>query len=134
MTNKQKYDIIDIEKEKRYTEMRKADYTSLDRKVLDMIQRMQNSKNRLINATERVIILKGVAELYPEGADKIKAITDLDTRKYALLCAIGNYDCELRDLIEIENKRGDEINVPIPKFTNSHEIIEFTYRKFFYKD
>lgn len=114
--------------------MRKADYTFLDREVLDMIQRMQNSKNRLIDATERVIISKGVVELYPEGADKIKAMTDLDTRKYALLCAIGDYDCKLRDLIEIENKRGDEINVPIPKFTNSHEIIEFTYRKFFYKD
>ena len=114
--------------------MRKANYTFLDREVLDMIQRMQNSKNRLIYATERVIISKGVVELYPEGADKIKAITDLDTRKYALLCAIGEYDCNLRDLIEIKNKRGDEIKVPIPKFTNSHEIIEFTYRKFFYKD
>ncbi len=114
--------------------MRKADYAPLDREVLDIVQRMQNSKNRLIDATERVIISKGVVELYPEGADKIKAITDLDTRKYSLLCAIGDYDCKLRDLIEIENKRGDEINVPIPKFTNSHEIIELTYRKFFYKD
>ena len=40
--------------------MRKANYTFLDREVLDMIQRMQNSKNRLIYATERVIISKGV--------------------------------------------------------------------------
>ena len=114
--------------------MRKADYAPLDREVLDMVQRMQNSKNRLIDATERVITSKGVVELYPEGADKIKAITDLDTRNYSLLCAIGDYDSKLRDLIEIENKRGDEINVPIPKFTKSHEIIELTYRKFFYKD
>ena len=114
--------------------MRKANYTSLDGEVLDMIQRMQNSKNRLIDATERVIISKGVVELYPEGADKIKAIKDLDTRKYDLLSAIGDYNSKFRDLIKIENKRGDKINVSIPKFTNSHEIIEFTYRKFFYKD
>lgn len=114
--------------------MKKTNYAPLDREVLDMIQRMQNSKNRLIDATERVIISKGVVELYPEGADKIKAIKDLDTRKDSLLYAIGDYNCKLRDLIKIENKKGDEINVPIPKFTNSHEIIEFTYRKFFYKD
>lgn len=114
--------------------MRKADYAPLDREVLDMVQRMQNSKNRLIDATERVIISKGVVELYPEGADKIKAITALNTEKYNLLYTINDYNYRLKDLIEIENKRGDEINVPIPKFTNSHEIIELTYRKFFYKD
>ena len=114
--------------------MKKDSYSLLDREVLDMIQIMQNSKNRLINATERVIISRDVVELYPEGADKIKAITDLDTRKYALLCAIGDYDGRLRDLTEIKSKRGNEINIPIPHFTNSHEVIESTYRKFVYKD
>lgn len=68
--------------------MKKDSYSPLDREVLDMEQRTQNSKNRLINATERVMISKSVVELYPEGADKIKAITDLDTRKDALLRAM----------------------------------------------
>lgn len=114
--------------------MRNAGYSPLDRKVLDMIQAMRNRKNNLINAVERVIISKDVVDLYPEGADKIKAMTDLNTRKRILICTIGEYDSILRDLIEIEKKRGNEITVPIPSFTDSHEIVESTYRKFFYKD
>lgn len=114
--------------------MKNANYSPLDRKVLDMVQAMQNRKNNLINAVERVIISKNVVDLYPEGADKIKAMTDLNTRKHILICVIGEYDSMLRDLAEIEKKRKDEINILIPRFSNSHEIVEIAYRNFFYKD
>lgn len=107
--------------------MRKKQISILDSKVLDLVNETNAAKEKLINEVKRVWICKNVIELYPDGADKIKALEDFKSRQKILLAAIGRYDCALRDLEEVEIKHKYEINVNIPLFSSSHDVIENTY-------
>lgn len=85
--------------------------------------------------TEKVIIRSGVVNLYPEGADKDKAIKDLEQAKTLLLCAIGRYDSTGRDLNEaLESQEPRITTLHYGKaWKTSHEVIEEVYKEFYKK-
>jgi len=95
---------------------------------------VMDSKERLIGAVQRVIIKKGVIDLYPEGPDQERAKEDLKKAKFSLLCAIGIYDGRLQEYKNALNKPEEQRKTTIGKrcqFIPSHEVIEIAYLKFF---
>lgn len=107
--------------------MRNKQISLLDSKVFKLVNEVKSAKERLMNEVKKVWICKNVIDLYPDGADKIKALEDFKSRQKILLAAIGRYDCALRDLEEVEIKHKYEINVNIPLFSSSHDVIEIAY-------
>lgn len=93
----------------------------------------KEQKNRLITKTENVLFAKGVIDIYPNGADKECAISELQARQKVLIAEIGEYDIALKNLRDFINKKRDEIIVAIPILLESHTIIEITYRNFIRK-
>lgn len=113
----------------------KSACTPLDRLIMNKNQELVDAKTYLMPVAERVIIANGVIDLYPEGADKARAIEDAEARKHSLLCAIGAYDGrmqEYNDLLKREGAREITANWT-NNFSTSHKIIEIAYRNFWKK-
>lgn len=109
--------------------------TSLDKLIAEKYHEVNDAKFRLMSAAENVIITNGVIDLYPEGADKARAIKDAENRKHSLLCAIGAYDGrmqEYNDLLKREGKRETTAEW-VNTFSTSHKMIEIVYRNFWKK-
>lgn len=113
--------------------MKKIELSDADYKVMDLTNELERTKNRLITKTENVLFAKGVIDIYPEGADKEQAISELQVRQKILIAEIGEYDIALKNLRDFIIKKRDEIIVAIPVLTDSHTIIEITYRNFIKK-
>ena len=107
--------------------------TSQDITVKRLTEKRLHAFTDLRERAEKVIICNGAIDLYPEGADKEKAIVDAEAAKFGLLCAIGVFDDltnqYLRALAEPLERR-TTVDYPT-KITTSHEIIEMTYRDFY---
>ncbi len=109
--------------------------TALDNRISEKFEELKEAKTRLMSAVDRVIIANGVIDIYPEGADKARAIKDAEARKHSLLCTIGEYDTRLQeynDLLNSKSERRTTLGYPI-HYSTSHEIIEITYRNFWKK-
>lgn len=108
--------------------------TGTDLAINSKIEELGEANERLTARARTAIIRQGAASLYPDGADKEKALDDLEKAKYSLLCAIGTYDGLYRDLKELLKKpaseRNTSIGYSINHFSTSHEIIENAYRNF----
>lgn len=109
-----------------------------DKKVKDLNFEVCEANRALRERVEKVIIRKGVIELYPEGPDKEKAIKDLEQAKYSLLCAIGRYDSVLNVyqnyLIATQDKRITTIYYNAHSWYTSHQVIEDEYKYLFLKN
>ena len=107
--------------------------TPQDITVKRLAERRCRAHIDLRERVEKVIICNGAIDLYPEGADKEKAIVDAEAAKFGLLCAIGVFDDltnqYLRALAEPLERR-TTVDYPT-NITTSHEIIEMTYRDFY---
>lgn len=108
-----------------------------DKKAKELNNEIGEAGRVLRERVEKVIICKGVIELYPEGPDKEKAIKDLEQAKYSLLCAIGRYDSALSELknylIVTQDKRVTTVYYNANSWSTSHKIIESQYKYFAFK-
>lgn len=58
----------------------------------EMLYKVWEERDRLYEKTRQVITRVGVINLYPDGADRKKAVSDAEKAKQSLLVAIGAYD------------------------------------------
>lgn len=110
--------------------------TWLDKKIYELNDEWWEAWHRIEDCVDKVIIKNGVIDLYPEGADKKKAIEDAETAKYGLLCAIGAYDDIKRQYNEALKEQGERITTIDYKahILTSHEIIEKHYERRIFKN
>ena len=101
-----------------------------------LIEARKNAKEALAARVSDIIIKKNVIDLYPEGADKNRAIEDFRYSQTSLLFYIANYDDIYSKLMNFEFSKcayytSDKIQ--FAKIT-SHSIIESAYREFMRRD
>lgn len=67
--------------------------------------------------------------LYPDGADRKKAVSDSGEAKHALIVAIGAYDTARMEYNNYIKKYAEKFDNPKEEWTTtSHEIIERAYK------
>ena len=100
--------------------------TWLDKKIYQLNEDWFEAWHRIEQYAEKVAICNTAITLYPEGADKQKAIKDAEVAKQGLLCAIGYYDDITRqynEAIKTNEVRITTIDYKL-HIKTSHEIIE----------
>ena len=106
--------------------------TALDRKIHEAFKVAYESRDALESNVFNVIRKNGVVALYPEGADKAKAIIDAEQAKHYMVNAIAQYDeaiQELNKVLALDGKRETTINWNNHLCT-SHEIVENVYFRY----
>lgn len=106
--------------------------TALDRKIREAFEVAYNLRDALESNVFNVIRKNGVVALYPEGADKAKAIIDAEQAKHYMVNAIAQYDeaiQELNKVLALDGKRETTINWSNHLCT-SHEIVENVYFRY----
>lgn len=95
----------------------------------DALYQVWEARDRLTAKTKQVITRLGVINLYPDGTDRKKAVSDAEKAKQSLLVAIGAYDtARMVYNIYIEGN-AEKFDSPKRKWTTtSHEIIEWAYQ------
>lgn len=105
-----------------------------DKKAKELNSEINEAGKTLRERVEKVIVRQGVVELYPEGADKIKAVKDFEEAKHSLLCAIGRYDSALNEyknyLEQTKDKRITTTYYNAHSWSTSHQVIESQYKYF----
>lgn len=98
--------------------------------MLKVIDEEKNLKNQVI----KVIICKGVIDLYPDGADQKAAIKDFEYNQQYLLNKIALYDDARKTYVNVlEKYQAEGVALNYVKPFTSHEIVEEAYRRFFEK-
>lgn len=103
--------------------------TALDRKIRGAFEIVHDSRDALESNVVNVIRKNGVVALYPEGADKAKAIIDAEQAKHYMVNAIAQYDeaiRELNEMLALDHERETTIDWN-NHFSTSHEIVENVY-------
>lgn len=94
---------------------------------------VQDAYDILEKTAKKVIIRKGVIDLYPAGDDRDKAINDCEDAKRSMLCAVGRYDGEMKDLKAYFSEHYDELDRcrdwNPARLSTSHEVVESVYEK-----
>lgn len=105
--------------------------TALDRRVKEVFKVVRESRNALENKVVDVIRKNGVVALYPEGADKAKAIIDAEQAKHYMVNAIAQYDEAIHELNRTLASEGERKTTAewVNHFCDSHELIENVYYK-----
>lgn len=106
--------------------------TALDRKIYEAFKVAHDLRDALESNVVNVIRKNGVVALYPEGADKAKAIIDAEQAKHYMVNAIAQYDEAIRELnkvLALDDKRETTINWSNHLCT-SHEIVENVYFRY----
>ena len=103
--------------------------TALDRKVMEAFKVIHESRDALENKVLDVILKNCVVALYPEGADKAKAIVDTEQAKQYMVNAIAQYDEAMRELNHVLALEGERKTTAEwgNHFCDSHKIIENVY-------
>ena len=114
--------------------MKKKIRNLYDETLKELWDDMWSARTQLEAATRKVVVRKGVIDLYPEGADQEKAIKDYDKAKLSLLSAIGRYDGRMQELREYYSTHCELLdafrNWQDPSLMpDSHEIIENAYKE-----
>ena len=100
--------------------------TWLDKKIIKLNEEWFEAWRRIEQYAEKIAICNTAITLYPEGADKQKAIKEAEVAKQGLLCAIGYYDGitrEYNETLKCDEQRITTIDYK-PHIKTSHEIIE----------
>ena len=112
---------------------KKKPFNSYENRVDDLIHEVWEARDRLTAKAKQVITRLGVINLYPDGADRKKAVSDAEEAKHALLVAIGAYDTARMKYNDYVGKNAEKFDNHKEKWTTtSHEIIEWAY-KYYYK-
>lgn len=111
--------------------------TFLDKEIRNCVDTLIGFNQLLTARVEKVIIANGVINLYPEGsADRQKAVADAVKAKSSMMNTLANYNnlhATLRRLLATNGERNTTIYWTIDRWSESHEIVENTYRNFFRK-
>ena len=107
---------------------KKKPFNSYENRVDDLIHEVWEARDRLTANAKQVITRLGVINLYPDGADRKKAVSDAEEAKHALLVAIGAYDTACMEYNNYIKKYAEMFDSPKREWaTTSHEIIEWAY-------
>ena len=99
-----------------------------------LLLKVIEEKTRLKKRVEKVIVCKGVIDLYPDGADQKAAIKDFEHSQQCLLNQIAFYDDSRQTFIKTLVKyQAEGVGLNWVKPLTSHEIVEETYKEFFGK-
>lgn len=108
---------------------KKKPFNAYENRVDDLIHEVWEARDRLSAKAAQVITRLGVIDLYPEGADRKKAVSDAGEAKYSLLVAIGAYDTARMEYNNYIKKYAEKFDSPKREWTTtSHEIIEWAYQ------
>ena len=108
---------------------KKKPFNAYENRVDDLIHEVWEARDRLSAKAIQVITRLGVIDLYPEGADRKKAVSDAEKAKYSLLVAIGAYDTARMEYNNYIKKYAEKFDSPKREWTTtSHEITEWAYR------
>ena len=108
---------------------KKKPFNSYENRVDDLIYEVWEARDRLSAKAKQVITRLGVINLYPDGADRKKAVSDAEEAKYSLLVAIGAYDTARMEYNNYIKKYAEKFDSPKREWTTtSHEIIEWAYQ------
>lgn len=95
----------------------------------ELLYEVWEERDRVYEKTTQVITRLGVIDLYPEGADRKKAVSDAEKAKQSLLVAIGAYDTARMEYNDYIKKSVEKFDSPKKEWTTtSHEIVEWAYR------
>ena len=95
----------------------------------ELIYKVWEERNRVKAKATQVITRLGVIDLYPDGADRKKAVSDAEKAKQSLLVAIRAYDTARMEYNNYIKKYAEEFDSPKKEWTTtSHEIVEWAYR------
>lgn len=95
----------------------------------ELLYGVWKERDRVYEKTTKVITRLGVIDLYPEGADRKKAVSDAEKAKQSLLVAIGAYDTARMEYNDYVKKNTEKFDSPKQEWTTtSHEIVEWAYR------
>lgn len=112
---------------------KKKPFNPYENRADDLIYEFWEERDRLYEKTRQVITRVGVIDLYPDGADRKKAVSDAEKAKQSLLVAIGAYDTARMEYNDYVEKNAEKFDSHKEKWTTtSHEIIEWAY-KYYYK-
>lgn len=102
---------------------------SYENRVDDLIYEVWEARDRLTAKVKQVITRLGVINLYPDGADREKAVSDAEEAKHALIADIGEYDTARMEYNNYIKKYAEKFDSPKREWTTtSHEIIEWAYQ------
>ena len=103
--------------------------TPLDEKIVEAFNAVHEARRGLNERVVDAICKNGVLALYPEGADKGRAIADAYCAKCNMVNAIAQYNEAIRELDAVLAREGER-NITaewVNHFCNSHEIVENVY-------
>lgn len=110
---------------------KKKPFNAYENRVDDLIYEVWKTRDRLTAEAKQVITRLGVINLYPDGADREKAVSDAEEAKHALLVAIGVYDTARMEYNNYIKKYAEMFDSPKREWTTtSHEIIEWAYQHY----
>lgn len=110
---------------------KKKPFNPYESRIDEMIYEVWEERNRLIEKTKQVITRLNVINLYPDGADRKKAVADAEKAKQSLLVAIGAYDTARMEYNDYVEKNAEKFDTSKKKWTTtSHEIIEQAYEHY----
>ena len=108
---------------------KKKPFNSYENRVNDLIHEVWEARDHLSARAKQVITRLGVINLYPDGADHEKAISDAEEAKRILIAAIGEYDIAQMEYNNYIKKYAEMFDSPKREWTTtSHEIIEWAYQ------
>ena len=108
---------------------KKKPFNSYENRVDDLIHKVWEARNCLTAKAKQVITRLGVINLYPDGADREKAVSDAEKAKQSLLVANGEYDIAQMEYNNYIKKYAEMFDSPKREWTTtSHEIIEWAYQ------
>ena len=108
---------------------KKKPFNPYENRVDELLYEVWEERDRVYEKTTQVITRLGVIDLYPEGADRKKAVSDAEKAKQSLLVAIGAYDTARMEYNDYVKKYTEKFDSPKKEWTTtSHEIVEWAYR------
>lgn len=108
---------------------KKKPFNPYENRVDDLIHEVWEERDRLTAKAKQVITRLGVINLYPDGADREKAVSDAEEAKHALIVAIGAYDTARMEYNNYIKKYAEKFDSHKREWTTtSHEIIEWAYQ------
>lgn len=108
---------------------KKKPFNPYENRVDELLYEVWEERDRVYEKTTQVITRLGVIDLYPEGADRKKAVSDAEKAKQSLLVAIGAYDTARMEYNDYVKKCAEKFDSPKKEWTTtSHEIVEWAYR------
>lgn len=108
---------------------KKKPFNPYENRVDDLIYEVWEARDRLTAKAKQVITRLGVINLYPDGADREKAVSDAKEAKHALIVAIGAYDTARMEYNNYIKKYAEKFDSHKREWTTtSYEIIEWAYQ------